>query len=952
LRWDEATRRAYATDASHYQRLPLAVALPRTRQDCVALVQFAAAHGVPLVARAGGTSLAGQVVGPGLLVDTSRYLRGIIEVDVEQGFARVEPGVVVAELNEQLRPLGLHFAPDPSTATRATVAGVIGNNAWGAHAPRDGTTREHVQSVELLAGTGETLQLGALNSAQVREKAAQADREGGIYRTLQEQVGTHHREILARYPPPDLVPCNMGYALHVLARGQPWNERGAPLNLSALVCGSEGTLGLVTQAQVRLTPLPQFAAVICAHFTSLAQAVAAVAVARAQAAAAVELLDRAILDLTLRHLGYRRHGRWIVGNPAAVLLIEFTGSRAADVVARAEGLASTLRAGGSYAAPCLVPPASEAPWALRRAGLGLLMGMGGPAKPVTLVEDSAVPVAVLPEFVAAAGAVMARHGLDCVYYGSVGMGLIHLRPRIDLHTPQGRALLQPLTEEIAQLLLHFGGSLSAKHGDGRLRSGFLTTMLGADIAGAMRTVKQAFDPENIFNPGKLFDAPPMDTDLRAPLQVQRPHGKSYFSWRSDGDLLGAAERCHGAAVCRQRQGPGTMCPSFRALGEEVHSTRGRATVFRQLLSERGYQEGLSHDALHEVLELCLACKGCLGECPASVDMARLKAEHLQHYYDRHGVPPRVRALQHLEWAMRAGRRFAPLFNGLVATSMSKRLLGFHPQRRLPALASMTLSRWFARQTLPATAQGGSRVVLLNDPFTEYFDVELGQAAVQVLWRLGFEVILSPCFPSLRTAISQGLLRVAQQRLRRALPWLHGYAAQGLAIVGIEPAELLAYRDEALALVDADAPCQQAQVLAAHAQLLEEFLLEHGRALAAAADWQEPSVPLLVHVHCHQKALIGAQVTERLLGGLPGVQVQMLPSGCCGMAGAFGYQREHFELSRQVGELVLLPAVRQASAQTVIVANGTSCRQQIRDFTGRAALHPVQVLQRRMSGLQL
>lgn len=941
LQWDLASRMAHASDASHYQVLPLAVARPRSREDLMALVQFAAEHHVPLIPRSAGTSLAGQVVGAGIVVDTARHLTRILEVDEGQGLARVEPGVVLDQLNRRVAALGLKFAPNPSTFDRATIAGVIGNNAWGAHAPRYGTTREHVRQLELISGAGLRLQCGPRTPAELAALRAGSDGEANVYRCVLGEVDTHRSEILRRFPDPADVPCNAGYALHVLARRQPWLESAPAFNLSDLVCGSEGTLGLIAEATVKLVPVFAHTGVVCAHFNTLSAALQAVAPARRLGAVAIELLDRRLLDLTKHNLQHRRHRHWIVDNPAAVLLIEFAAASRAELADGVGKLRTELQHAECYAAPWFEPPQSDAVWAVRRAGLGLLMGTPGAAKPVTLIEDSAVPVAALPQFVQAAAEVLAQHELECVYYGSVGMGLIHLRPLLDLHQEHGREKLFRVAQDLAEVLLRFGGTLSAKHGDGRLRAAFLEKMLGRELAASMRRIKHAFDPHAIFNPGKVLEAPPIASDLRAPLPAERPRGTSYFAWRDDGDLFGALERCHGAGVCRKREGAGTMCPSYRALNEEQHTTRGRASVFRQVLMAQGWEEGITSDALHETLALCLSCKGCRSECPANVDMARLKAEHLQNYQDRYGVTLRTRVVQQLDRIARLGMRAPALFNAALQHPWLKRAAGFHPGRPLPALAAHSLSRWMSQRAAPRAA--GEEVVLMNDLFTEHFDVAVGRAAVEVLERLGFRVVLSLCLPSPRTVISQGLLRDAARRVQRNLLWLDRYAARGVPIIGLEPSELLTYRDEAPELVPDGEQRERAERVGRQCYLFDEFLLTHSERLSQRLPATPTARTAFVHVHCHQKSLAGTDATMALLAQLPGVQAQLIPSGCCGMAGVFGYEREHYTLSQQVGELVLLPAVRAAAPEALIIATGTSCRRQIADLASRQALHPAELI---------
>ena len=935
---DEMNRLAYATDASPYYSLPQAIARPRSTTDCRAALAYARERGWSVTPRGAGTSLAGQAIGTGLIVDTSRYMDRIEAVDATARWAEVQPGVVIDHLNRQVRAQGLYFAPDPSTYTRCTFGGLIGNNAWGGHAPRDGTTRDHVNSIELLLSDGTLMPCTALSAAELTFVLAREDRVGMIYRTVIDEVQTQRENILRRFPDPDRVPCNMGYALHVLARMQPFCPTGAPFNLAALITGSEGTLGLITQARIRLSLLPPQQVVIAAHYHTVDAALTAVAPARAVGASAVELLDRVILDLSEHNLEQRKHRHWLVERPGAVVLIELNNHDEHAMLNVARQLQEQLRAMGAFAAPLLHPPHTDDAWAVRRAGLGLLMGLPGVDKPVTLIEDSAVPIEHLVPFYRDVNAFMAKIGKSCVYYGSIGMGLLHLRPLLNLATTQDRDLMDVILRELSGLIRLYGGALSAKHGDGRLRGPYVKDMLGAEMVASFQRIKLAFDPESRFNPDVIFTTTPVTSGLRAPLPEQK-NTSPVLPLLHHAPRIAAAS-CHGAGVCRRIEGEGAMCPSYRATHDETSTTRARANVLRGMMTAQG-AAGLASESVHAALDLCLSCKACRRECPANVDMARAKVAHLQAYYQRHGVPLRAHAIANLHWYARAMKVWPGAISRIANSAWLKRALRLHTARALPSGAMQPFSTWF-NQSTPPTGDSGQRVVVLNDVFTEYFEPVIGQNTVQLLRAMGCEVRVSPCFPSVRAALSQGLVSQASARMGRIARWIEQHTTNDELIIGLEPSEILMWRDEAEML----APNEQQRAVWARigqrALVFEEFLDRHGAILFERLRSALPR-KVWVHVHCHQKALSDATLVPSLLRRVPGLDVQVIASGCCGMAGAFGYEQEHFDLSQAVAELVLLPTLRQAQTEDWIVATGTSCRQQIADGVGRSAQHVAQVL---------
>lgn len=934
---DDLSRRLFSTDASPYQFLPLGVVRPKDTEDCLRTVRFAAGKGISLIARGAGTSLAGQCVGPGLVIDFSRHMNKILAIRAEAREASIQPGVVLAELNRQLQRDGLMFAPDPSTASRCTLGGMFGNNAWGAHALRYRTTRDHVVGVEALLSDGSLVSFRPTPEAERPGKLRLPGREGEIYRVLHAILEAHRDTVLDHYPSARGIPNNAGYALDVMAQQRPWVASGKPFNVAPLLCGSEGTLALAIEIRVHLEPIPRERLLLCPHFHTLDEALEAILVTLSAAPSAIELLDSHVLALTGNNIEQSRNRSWVEGDPAAVLLVEFSGDDARQVRWAGDALLEAYRSRGlGYAHPMLWAREADRAWALRRAGLGLLMGMTADRKPVTGIEDSAVAVSDLPAYVREVQELLRQHGTTCVVYGSAGMGLLHLRPLLDLRLGSERAIFADVMQEVAAIVARYRGSFSAKHGDGRLRARFLCDTLGSEVTQQVVALKRAFDPDNLLNPGAIVDPPDLLLHLRAQTETARRSFEStHFNWNETGGLLGAAVRCHGAGVCLQKTGVGTMCPSYRALGEELHTTRGRANLFRQFLASDAAESLLTSEELKMALDLCLECKGCRTECPANVDMARMKAEFLQHYQERHGVSWRTRVLARFNALSKAGS-YVPWFsNAVLGSAVAKRLLGIHRARQLPRLAPQRFTSWCKGR--PQPLRGSSAVVLLVDPITEYYEPAIGRAAVEVLERLGFMVHVTPCLSSGRMEVSLGLLRQARKTMRHAMGVLERFPA--LPIIGLEPSEVYTYHDELLALLRNADIRQQAGAIVQRIVAFEEFLAGMGEKGLA---FDPAPKEILLHVHCHQKALAGSQPSIDALRLIPQTKVALIPSGCCGMAGLFGYQSEHYDLSRRIAELVLLPSLRRALPETMVVATGSSCRQQIRQALEVDALHPAQV----------
>ncbi len=944
VRYDELNRMLYSTDASIYQRQPLAVVKPKHRDDCIRLVKFAREHGIPLIPRAAGTSLAGQVVGEAIVVDTSRYLNNIVEINVDEQSARVQSGVVLDILNRQIRKFDLQFAPDPSTASRCTISGMIGNNAWGAHCPMYGTTREHVLSLDNILSDGSNVHFGAMNRQELNELHGQTTAHARLCKYVKDAIDRERDVILNAYPSGGVIPCNMGYPFHVLANSQPWNPQGPPFNIARFLCGTEGTLSLITEAKLKLVPLARHRHMVCCHFHSLEQALLAVEIAVKLKASAAELLDHYILSLTKSNLEQQRNRQWIEGEPAAVLLVEFCGDNAGRLADQAGTLIQQLRGSElGYHYPQLINEQTGKAWAIRRAGLGLLMGTSQAKKPVTFIEDSAVAVNKLPRFVEEFKAILKNHETESVFYGSVSMGLIHLRPMLDLKLHREKQKLIALADATADLLHEMGGAMSAKHGDGIIRSHYIKKMLGEPVYQLIKETKHQFDPDNLFNPHKIVDSQAIDRALRSDATLSGGNPATYLDWSGSNGIAAAIENCNGAGVCRKPAGNGVMCPSYMVTLEEQHSTRGRANVIRQTLQSKGFEEGIADNNIREVLKWCLSCKGCRSECPANVDMTRFKIEHMQHYIKTHGTPLRAHVLRRYETLSQAGSRFPTMTNLFLNTHFVRSLLGYDARRRLPQLQQQTLSDWFARHIVHKNAGKLGDIILLNNVFFEYYDVKVAVAAIEFLEYCGYRVELTPCFPSMRTVLSQGLVESARTRLTTIIEYLHPRAVYNTPIIGLEPSETLTLRDEAESLAAQELK-PRLEPVQRNVKLFEEFVsMERYKIESRNLDWKAKHVTVLLHGHCHQKSLIGLDTCHNALSLIPECGIETVPSGCCGMAGSFGYEKENYAMSIKVANLILFPAIRSASKDTTIVATGTSCRQQIRDNMHVEPLHPAEVL---------
>jgi FAD/FMN-containing dehydrogenase/Fe-S oxidoreductase len=949
----DVLRRLYSTDASEFQEMPAAVAIPHDEHDVRELIRFANRHGIGLIPRTAGTSLAGQVVGSGIVVDVGMHLNRILTIDAPAGRVRVQPGVVRNELNMALAPHGLLFGPETSTANRAMMGGMVGNNSCGSNSIVYGSTREHLVSVRGLLSDGSEATFGPLTDEAFAAKCAAADSlETRIYQKLRNILGdpANRHAIREGYPRASVTRRNTGYALDLLMDACVFDEAsGKPFNMCQLIAGSEGTLFFGLEFEFHCDPLPPPAAVMCAHFRSVDEALRANLIALRHHPSASELIDKHVLDCTEKNIEQRKNRFFVEGDPGAILVIEIRRADPAETSLEMESLEADLRAAGfGYAYPVLRGGDVDKVWELRRAGQGVMTNVVGDTRPAEVVEDTAVDVKDLPDYIAEFNAIMRdKYGIECVYYAHAGSGELHTRPLINLKTEEGHKMFRSIGEDIAALVKKYRGSLSGEHGDGRLRGEFIRFMTGDACYEFMREVKQAFDPRNLFNPGKIIDTPPMDTFHRYGPGHPTPEYETIFDFGEVMGVLRAAEKCNGSGDCRKTElTGGTMCPSYMATREEKHTTRARANILRHMLTHPpDPRKPFASEEIKEVMDLCLSCKGCKSECPSNVDIAKLKGEFLQHYYDAKGTPLRARMVAHFAdlagIASRVPWAWNLVFGMPALRRMANRAVGFHPDRTIPLLSGTTLKAWFDRRQPILTKK--RLVYLFCDEFTNFNDVPMGIAAVELLEGLGYTVEIPAHVESGRASLSKGLLRRARGFAEKNVDRLYPLVSAERPLIGLEPSAILTFRDEYPDLLRGE-PQRNARELAKHCLQIDEFLareLDAGRITAAAFLPQNKVVHL--HGHCQQKAMASLTPTVKILEQLAGCDVRLIPSGCCGMAGSFGYESEHYEVSQKIGELVLFPRVRKVSDEEWIAAPGTSCRHQIHDGTGRRALHPVEIL---------
>lgn len=952
LYWSSKMKSLYATDGSIYREMPLAVAIPATENDIKKLIIFAAENKTSLIPRTAGTSLAGQCVGNGIVVDTSKYFNKILEINPEEKWAVVQPGVIRDELNYFLKDHGLMFGPNTSTSNRAMIGGMVGNNSCGSTSVSYGTTRDHTLEIKGFLSDGSHFHALPLSLDEFEKKCGSKSLEGNIYRQLRTalQDPEIRQNIQKEYPKPGINRRNTGYAIDVLLQSEPFSDNGSPFNLSKLLCGSEGTLAFTTEIKLNLVPLPaKNDALVCAHFESIHDAMKATVEVMKLKPFACELMDKNILDCTFGTPTFMPLRSFVVGDPAAILIIEFRANshEKADALAK-EAIHVLSSAKQGYAFPVLHGKEASKAWTLRAAGLGLLANLPGD-EAINCIEDTAVDIQDLPAYIREFEEMMHGFGQDPVYYAHAGDGELHLKPRIDLSKSSGIELFKRICESSARLVKKFNGSLSGEHGDGRVRAAFIPMMIGPENYRLICEIKKTWDPANILNPGKIVDAKPIEADLRQQVIKKNINIETVFQFGGQEGFFKAAEKCTGSGDCRKLPfAGGTMCPSYQATLDEQHSTRGRANALREFISQKPDGKGIEHPELVEVMSLCIQCKGCTSECPSNVDMSRIKSEYLFQFQKIKGRSLRSRLFAHndtINYLVHPGAgAINYLWNKSVIGKSLKKLLGISPDREIPKLQPVTLRKWFARhlQIIDQKIYKG-KLIFFSDEFTDLYDSETGKKTILLLNHFGYEVLMPMHSPSGRSQISKGFLHTAKKFANKNVRIFSDEKYQNMPIIGLEPSAILSFRDEYPDLVDADLR-NKALEIKKNIYLIEEFLyeiLQNG--LIKTDTWQAYPEKILYHGHCHQKALSDTGKAAFILSAAKGANVETIPSGCCGMAGSFGYEKENYDISMKIGGLVLFPAINNQAHAVKIAASGTSCRHQIKDGTGKIARHPVEII---------
>jgi FAD/FMN-containing dehydrogenase/Fe-S oxidoreductase len=929
VRFDAVSRALYSTDASVYQIHPLGVVVAKTREDLIRIVRIASRFRCPITLRGGGTAQAGQSIGAGLQVDTSKYYNQILELNLEERWVRVQPGIVLDELNAALRPHGFRFAPDVSTANRAAIGGMMANNSSGARSFLYGKTIDHVLEQEVVLADGTVARFRPLDAAELNAAMQGDTLEAECYRTVHRLGAECADEVHRRYP--KILRRVGGYNL------DEFTPSAKPFNLAKMMVGSEGTLGVVLEAKLNLVPLPKAKAVLVVQFQDLLEALSAAPLILQHHPSACEVMDKFILDHTYLSPNLQRvRETFIEGNPGAILCIEFYDDLKENLPPRLNALEQDLvrhNFGYRYFHALELPEQARV-WNLREAALGLSMTMKEDSKSLSFVEDTAVAPEKLRDYIERFMQLIAKHDTKAGVYAHASVGCLHVRPVVNMKTAAGVRKFEAIANDVADLVLEFGGALSGEHGDGLVRSPFMQKMFGPVIYEAFRTIKRTFDPEGIFNPGKIVDSPPLTENLRFGAGYVSPNPRTFFDYSEYGGMGGAVEMCSGLGVCRKTL-EGTMCPSYMATREETHATRGRANVLRLAMGGKLASAGLGDKGAYEALDLCLECRACKAECPVGVDMARFKSEFLAGYWQTYGTPLHAQMLGNVRTFAKFGSPLASIVNWASATKpvrmMNEAIFGIDQRRTLPALSSRTFA-----SRVRGRGKADPGVLLFNDTFTNFYDPEIGVAVWDVLEAGGLTVGLAPNHCCGRPLISKGLLAKARAQALRNSESLYDAAVAGKKIVFCEPSCLSAVREDAPSLLRGENQ-RKARVVADACVLFEEF--------AAGLQLPLKSGPpkILLHGHCHQKSMGLLPAAKALLERIPGSTVIDIDAGCCGMAGSFGYSKEHFEVSKQIGERRLLPQVRAKDPSSAVVAAGTSCRHQIHDFTNETAIHPAVLL---------
>ena len=950
LHYDNMMKSLYATDASVYRELPLAVALPKTTKDIQTLVQFAKTHKLSLIPRAAGTSLAGQCVGNGIVVDISKYMNQILEINTNEKWVSVQPGVVRDELNVFLETYGLFFGPNTSTANRCMMGGMVGNNSCGSTSIVYGATRSHVLELKTILSDGSEAVFKSISKSEFEDKKNGNTLESLIYKQIFEELSDPENQTNIRneFPKASIKRRNTGYAVDALLETELFSESNQQFNLSKLLCGSEGTLAFTTEIKLNVVSLPKpDNVVIAAHFKSIDDSLKATVIAMQHNPTACELMDKTILDCTKDNIAQQKNRFFLQGDPEAILMIEFRGETLQVAETLAIQLIKNLEKDNlGFAFPIIKGQDTSKVWDLRKAGLGLLANIPGDKKAVACIEDTAVDVEDLPNYIAEFTALMSTYNQEAVYYAHAGAGELHLRPILDLKTAEDVKSFRAISEASARLVKKYNGSLSGEHGDGRVRAEFIPLVLGKQNYELLKRIKTTWDPNNIFNPGKIVDAAPMNEMLRYEQDVLPTKIDTVFNFEDTGGILTTVEKCNGSGDCRKLNfAGGTMCPSYRATRDEKDTTRGRANVLREFLTQNTKENPFNHPEIKTAMDLCLSCKGCKSECPSNIDMATLKSEFLHQYHKSNPIPLRSKLIANISKLNRLASKFPRMHNVLINQNWLKSSLGIAKARSLPKLYKHTLRQWYIKHKDKFEKADALKrqVYVFCDEYTNYYDVEIGIKAIELLNALGYLVKMVPHPESGRAFISKGFLKQAKKLATQNVSVFKDLISEEVPLLGIEPSTILSFRDEYPNLVEKEEKLM-ATVLSKNVFLIDEFLsneIERGK-IGASLFTSEEKV-IILHGHCHQKALSSIDYTERLLTLPVNYKVEVLSTGCCGMAGSFGYEKEHFNLSMDIGNMVLFPSIKNTVKSKIIATPGTSCRNQIKDGTQRESFHPIEIL---------
>lgn len=932
---DDYSLGMYATDASIYQIKPLAIILPKNAADVKEAMAVAHENNISILPRGGGTSLAGQTVGESMILDFSKYMNSILEINAEDKWVRVEPGMVRDDLNSILKSYGLHFAPDPATSSRANVGGMVGNNSSGTKSILYGKTVDHILEASVLLAEGTEMQLQNLSPLEYQEKGLKANREGAIYRSFKKIIDQNSQEIKDRFP--KVMRRVGGYNLDEFVHTDHWN-------LSKLVCGSEGTLAVTLELKLNLVDLPKYKSVCVVHFKEVLEAISAIETILTFTPSAVEILDQTVIDLSRENLTTKRHSHFIEGDPAAILIVEFYGESLNDVMDRPQQMIALLKERNyGYTYPLFPQGASyDDVWVIRKKGLGLMLGLKGNKKPLAFIEDAGIPSEHLPEYIDQVLKICDKHQTKAAMYAHASVGVIHVRPILDLRLAEDIERLKLIAEDTFELVMKYKGSWSGEHGDGLVRSAFNKRFFGDTLYNAFLEVKKLFDPNNLMNPGKIVAAQTIEHNLRYGSDYKDDAIATEYNYKEEEGFTALVHMCTGVGECRKVLG-GTMCPSFKATRDEEHSTRGRANALRMAMSNQFGTEGLSSQRLHDVMDLCLSCKACKSECPSNVDMSKMKSDTLQMYYDEHGLSLRDKLIRD---SSKAAAFFsgwkAGIINSVQKSGLFKSILEqtakFDKRRTLPDFAKEPFYQWFEKNAA-TTNRGDKKVVLFADTYLNYHDPHIGISAFELLNSCGYEVILANVGCCQRPKISHGFLRDAKREGAKTIDGLQPFLDQGLKVVVCEPSCASALNDD---LPDLIANQEVAEQLKKGVMMIDVFLANEYQNGRLDVHFETVSDAIAIHGHCHQKALYGTDTMKELLRDSKKT-VTEIPSGCCGMAGSFGYEKEHYEISKKIGDEILFPEVEKLQKDCDIVACGFSCRHQIEHFTGAQPKHFVEVI---------